>query len=64
MVINSILLTINYFVDPDLREQILFEKEEATENGCIDFEIGGIGTSKHLYWRLKKITCRACLRFY
>ena len=31
--------------------------------GGADFEIGDIGTSAHLHWRLKKIPCRACLLF-
>ena len=34
------------------------------ENGGVDFEIGDIGTSAHLYWRLGKTSYRACLLFY
>ena len=62
MVIGSMF--VYHFVDPDLRIEIFFQKEGATENGGIDFEIGDIGTSAHLYCRLKKNSCRACLLFY
>ena len=47
MVINSTF--VYHFVDPDLRIETLFKKDEATENGGVDFEIGDIGTSAHLY---------------
>ena len=40
---------VSHFVDPDLRVEILFEKEEAAENGSVGFEIGDIGTSAHLH---------------
>ena len=53
-----------HFIDPDLRVEIFFGKEGAQENGSFDFEIGDIGTFVHLYWRLKKISCRACLLNY
>ena len=46
---------VYHFVNPDLRVEIIFRKEETAENGDIDFEIGDIGTSAHLYWRLKKL---------
>ena len=36
---------VYHFVNPDLRIEKFFEKEEATENGRVDFEIGDIGTS-------------------
>ena len=52
------------FVDPELRFDIFFEKERAAENGHVDFDVRDIGTSAHLYWWLKKISCRACLLFY
>ena len=52
-----------HFVDPDLRVEIFFQKEGTAENGVLDYEIGDIGTSAHLYWRLKKISSRACLAF-
>ena len=52
---------VYHFVDPDLRVETFFEKDRVAENGSIDFELGGIGNSTHLYWRLKKISCRACL---
>ena len=32
---------------------MFFGKEQAAENGGIDFEIRDIGTSVHWYWRLK-----------
>ena len=54
---------VYHFVDPDLRVKTFFEKEGEAENGGVDFEIGDIGTSANLYWRLKKISCRACLFF-
>ena len=55
---------VYHFVDPDLKVEIFFEKEGAAENVGINFEIGDINTSTHLYWRLKKIACSACLLFY
>ena len=62
MVIDS--MRVYYFVDFDLRVEIIFRKEGTAENGQIDFEIGDISTSAHWYWRLKTISCRACLLFY
>ena len=62
LVINSTF--VYHFVDPDLRIETLFKKDETTENRGVDFEIGDIGTSAHLYWRSKKISCRACLFSY
>ena len=47
MVIDSMF--VYHFVNPDLRVEIIFRKEETAENGDIDFEIGDIGTSAHLY---------------
>ena len=58
VVINSMF--IYHFVDPDLRTETFFEKDEAAENGGVHFQIGDIGTSSHL----KKIQCRACLLSY
>ena len=55
---------VYHFVDPDLRVETFFEKDEAAENGGVDFEIRDIGLSAHLYLRLKKISCRACLLSY
>ena len=40
---------IYHFVDPDLRVEIFFKKDETAENGGVDFELGEIGTSTHLY---------------
>ena len=38
-----------YFVDPDLRFEIIFRKEMAAESGGIAFEIVDIDTSAHCY---------------
>ena len=40
---------VYHFVGPDLRVEIFFKKDKAAENGSVDFEIGDIGTSAHLY---------------
>ena len=40
---------IYYFVNPDLRVEIIFRKERTSVNGGIDFEIVDIGTSAHWY---------------
>ena len=40
---------VSRFVDPDLRVEIFFGKKAAAENGGVDFEIGDIGNSAHLY---------------
>ena len=53
LVIDSIF--VDHFVEPDLRVETFFQKDEAAENGGVDFEIGDIGTTAHLYWRLKKL---------
>ena len=47
VVINSMF--IYHFVDPDLRVETFFQKDEEVKNGGVDFEIGDIGTSAHLY---------------
>ena len=44
MVMSSMF--VYHFVHPNLRAEIIFKKEEAAENGVIDFEIGDIGTSE------------------
>ena len=62
MVIDSMF--VYHFVDPGWRVFVIFRKERTAENEEIDFEIGDIGTSAHLYWRLKRISCRACLSFH
>ena len=54
---------VYHFIDPDLMVEIFFEKEGAAENGGVEFEIGDIDTSAQLQWRLKKISCKACLLF-
>ena len=38
---------VYHFVNPDLKEEIIFTKEKGTENGGIDFEIMDIDTSAH-----------------
>ena len=38
-----------HFVDPGLKVEQFFGKDGAVENGGVDFEIGDIGTSAHLY---------------
>ena len=63
MVIDSMF--VYHCFDPDLRIELLFKIEMVAENGGdVDFEIGDIGTSAHLYCTFKKISCRACLLFY
>ena len=37
-------MLVYHIVDPYLRTEIFFRKEEAVENGGIGFEIGDIGT--------------------
>ena len=51
MVIDCILVC--HVVDPYLRTDMFFRKEQAAENEGIDFEIRDIGTSAQWYWRLK-----------
>ena len=36
---------VTHFADPDLMVEIFFKKEEAAENGSIDFEKGNITTT-------------------
>ena len=43
-----------HFVDFDLKVVTFFKKVGAAENGGIDFEIGDIDTSPHLYWKVVK----------
>ena len=50
-------MLVYHFFNPDLRVEKFFKKEEATENGSIDFEIGDIGTSTKFYKGLKIISC-------
>ena len=38
---------VYYFVNPDLRVEIIFRKERTTENGGINFEIVDIDTSAY-----------------
>ena len=45
---------VYHFVNSDLRFELIFRCEGKAENGGIDFEIRGIRTSTHWYWRLKK----------
>ena len=39
---------VYHFVDPDLRVDTFFEKEEAAKNSGVDFEIGDRSISAHL----------------
>ena len=41
----------------------ILRKREDNKKWGIDFEIGDIGTSTHLYFRLKKVSYKACLLF-
>ena len=47
MVMSSMFVC--HFVHPNLRAKIIFKKEEAAENGGIDFEIADICTSEDWY---------------
>ena len=40
---------VYYFIDPDLRVEIIFRKEKTAESGEIDFVIVDIDTSAHWY---------------
>ena len=40
---------VYYFVDPDLRVEIIFRKERTAESGGIDFEIVDTDTFAHWY---------------
>ena len=62
VVANSMF--VYHFVDLDLWVEIIFRKEGKSENRSIDYEIRDIGTSANWFYRLKKISCRACLLFY
>ena len=42
-------MSVYYFVDPDLRVEIIFRKEKTAKSGGIDFEIADIDTSAHWY---------------
>ena len=63
---------VYHFVDSDLRVEIIFRKDETSENGGIDFDIGyrdntlsykDIGTF-HTVLEVEEISCRACLLYY
>lgn len=56
-------MLVYHFINPDLGFEIFFQKEGATEKGDVGFEIGVLGTSAHLCWGLKKISCRDYLLF-
>ena len=47
MVIGSIF--VYYFIDRELRVEIIFRKERTVESGGIDFEKVDIDTSAHWY---------------
>ena len=42
-------MLVYYFVNPDLRVEMILRKERTAENGGIDFEIVDIDTSAHWY---------------
>ena len=42
-------MLVYHFVDPDLRVDTFFKKDEAAENEGTDYKIGDIGTSAHLH---------------
>ena len=39
---------VYHFVDPDLRVETFFKRDEAAENGGFDLKIGDIGIFAHL----------------
>ena len=49
MIIGNWQYICLYFVNPDLRVEIIFRKERTAESGGIDFEIVDIHTSAHWY---------------
>ena len=51
VVINSMF--IYHFIDPDLRVETIFEKDESTENGGVDCEIALV--HKYLHTRVLKV---------
>ena len=57
-------MSVYHFVNPNLRVEMFSEKEGAAEIEGAEFKIGDIGTSTHLYWRLKKIASIACSLFF
>ena len=66
MVLLTVCSFTIYYVDPELRIEAFFQKDEAQQKmgeGGGNYKMEDIGTSAHLYWRLKKILCRACLVF-
>ena len=50
-----------HFVDPELGVKISLKKRATEKEGV---EIEDWGTSAHLSWGFKKISCRACLLLY
>ena len=62
MVIDSIFA--HHLLDPDLIVEIFFKKKGAVEYECADFEMVDLGTSAHVCWRFKKVSCRTCLLMY
>ena len=49
-------MIVYHFVDPDLRVETFFEKDETAENGGLDFEIRDIGTSAHFKFH-RELVC-------
>ena len=58
---SVVIMFFYHLIVPDLKVETFFEKDEAAENGGAHFEIVDIGSSAYLYWKLKEISCRACL---
>ena len=51
-------------LDPDLIVETFFKKKGAVEYEGADFEMVDLGTSAHVCWRFKKVSCRTCLLMY
>ena len=49
MIIGNWQYIFYYFVDPDLRVEIIFKKERTAESWRNDFEIVNTDTSAHWY---------------
>ena len=43
------VIYVYHFVNPDLRADTFFKRDEAAENGGVDFKIGDLGISVLLY---------------
>ena len=43
--VNTMFMFVNHLINPDLRVEIFFKKEGATEKKGVDLEIGDSGAS-------------------